>query len=258
MQKYKDENLISHLEALRETLLRCLIALGLLFLPAFFIAPYALKYLIKILIGSNNITLNYFSPIEVFILEIKLALIIDLIFSFPYIAKKLWDFILPALYENERKFIKTIVVFSSLLFVFGVLFCIFIILPFIINFGLSFSNGDIKAIFGISNVINLSLQLSLVFGFMFQIPLVVHFLIKCGIVDYKTIADKRPYVIVGILILSAILTPPDIISQIMLFVPVYALFEFGLLFSGRFLRTDRQFDYINKDITLQGKGNGGK
>ena len=83
MQKYKDENLISHLEALRETLLRCLIALGLLFLPAFFIAPYALKYLIKILIGSNNITLNYFSPIEVFILEIKLALIIDLIFSFP-------------------------------------------------------------------------------------------------------------------------------------------------------------------------------
>ena len=126
-------------------------------MPAFFMAPYVLKHLIKILIGSNNITLSYFSPIEVFILEIKLAFVIDLIVCFPYIARKLWDFILPALYENERKFIKSIVIFSSILFILGVLFCIFIILPFIINFGLSFSGGSIQALFGVSNVMNLSL-----------------------------------------------------------------------------------------------------
>lgn len=160
-----------------------------------------------------------------------MAVIIDLVICFPYMAKKIWDFILPALYDNEKKFIKSIVLISSTLFVCGVLFCLFLILPLIINFGMSFATGQIQAVFGISNVINLSLWLAVVFGLMFQMPLVTHSLIKSGIVDYETIADKRPYVVVGLLILAAVLTPPDVVSQVMLFIPTYALFELGLLFS---------------------------
>ena len=190
-QEKDNETLISHLEALRKTLLKCFISIGIILPFAFFISPKALDFLIKILIGNNNITLNFFSPVEVFILQIKLALVIDILICFPYIAKNLWDFILPALYDNERKFIKSIVLYSSTLFILGVIFCIFTILPLIINFGMSFSNGNIQAVFGISNVINLSLWLSVVFGLMFQTPLVVHSLIKSGIVDYKTVADKR-------------------------------------------------------------------
>ncbi len=228
-----NETLISHLEALRETLLKCFISLGAVLPFTLFLAPKALNYLIKILIGTNKVTFNYFSPAEVFILQIKMAVVIDLIICFPYIAKKLWDFILPALYEHERKFIKSIVMVSSGLFVCGVVFCLFLILPLIINFGISFATSDIKAVFGISNVINLSLWLAVVFGLMFQMPLITYSLIKSGFVDYKTIADKRPYVVVGLLVIAAVLTPPDVVSQVMLFIPAYALFELGLLFSKR-------------------------
>ena len=120
-----DESLIAHLEALRETLLKCLIVLGLVFPFMLFAAPKVLECLTDIIISDSNVTLNYFSPAEVFIIQIKTAAVLDLIVCFPYIAKKIWDFILPALYENERKFIKTTVLTSTALFVTGVLFCIF-------------------------------------------------------------------------------------------------------------------------------------
>jgi len=226
-----DESLISHLEALREALLKCFTCLFVLIIPSFFIAPKALNSIISIILGDTNIVLNYFSPAEVFLIQIKTAFIIALVLSFPYMARQIWNFVLPALYENERKFIKSIVLTSSLLFVLGVSFCLFFILPLIVKFGISFSNSSIQAVFGISNVVNLALTLSLVFGFMFQTPLIAHGLIRAGILDYDTIADKRPYVIVLLLIISAILTPPDIVSQIMLFIPTYTLFELGLLFS---------------------------
>lgn len=232
-QENDNETLISHLEALRKTLLKCFISIGIILPFAFLISPKVLQFLIKILIGNNNIVFNFFSPVEVFIIQIKLALVIDIVICFPYIAKNLWDFILPALYDNEKKFIKSIVLYSSILFILGVAFCIFTILPLIINFGMSFSQGNIQAVFGISNVISLSLWLSVVFGLMFQTPLIVHSLIKSGIVDYKTIADKRRYVVIILLICAAVLTPPDIVSQVMLFIPAYLLFELGLLFSKR-------------------------
>lgn len=226
-----NESLVYHLEALRETLLKCLISIAIVLPFALFLSPKALDFLIKTLIGTNKIMFNYFSPAEVFILQIKMALVIDFLICFPYIAKKLWDFVLPALYEHERKFIKSVVFLSSSLFLLGVLFCIFFILPLIINFGMSFATSEINAVFGISEVINLSLWLSVVFGLMFQMPLITQALIKSGVVDYQTIAEKRRYIIVILLIIAAILTPPDVVSQLMLFIPTYALFEVGLLFS---------------------------
>ena len=231
MLENDNESLISHLEALRETLIKCFVALGIILPFAFFISPKALDFLINILVGKNLVRFNYFSPMEVFLLQMKLALVIDILVCFPYIAKQIWNFILPALYDNERRFIKSIVLVSSLLFILGVIFCIYFILPLIINFGISFSNESIQAMFGISNVVTLSLWLALVFGLMFQIPLVTHYLIKFDIINYSTIADKRPYVVVGLLIIAAILTPPDVVSQVMLFIPTYLLFELGLLFS---------------------------
>lgn len=226
MQKEEEqdnESLISHLEALRETLLRCFTSLAVGLLPALFLAPKALDWLIKIIIADSNVMLNYFSPTEVFIIQIKTAVVIDIIICFPYIMKKIWDFVVPALYDNERKFIKSIVFLSTFLFILGVAFCVFVILPLIIKFGISFATPNIQAVFGISNVVT--------FGLMFQMPLLTHALIKYGIVDYKTISDKRPYVVVILLIIAAILTPPDVLSQVLLFTPTYLLFELGLLFS---------------------------
>ncbi len=227
----KDESIITHIEALRTTLIKCLSAIGIVLIPSFFAAPKCMNILISIILRNQNIVLNYFSPMEVFIIQIKTAFILDIIICFPYIAKQIWDFCLPALYEHEKKFITSIVFTSSLLFVLGSIFCLFVILPLIINFGLSFSSSNIQAVFGVSNIISLSLFLVLSFGIIFQMPLITYSLIKSDIVSYKTVTDMRPYVITGLLIIAGILTPPDIISQLMLAAPAYLLFEAGLLFA---------------------------
>ncbi len=229
--KDKEESLISHIEALRNTLIKCFAAVGILLPFMFYFSPKVLQYLIKILVSDNKLTLNYFAPMEVFIIQIKLALLMAVIVAFPYIIRQLWEFILPALYEHERKFIRNSVFLSSLLFICGVVFCLFMILPLIIRFGMSFAGDNIQAMFGISNIINLALWLCFTFGLMFQVPLIVHLLIKWGILSYETVSSKRPYVVVILLVLAALLTPPDIISQILLFTPTYLLFELGLVFS---------------------------
>ena len=227
----KEESLVSHLEVLRSILIKCFVALGIGIVPMFLAAPYSMNLLIKMMITDNNIVLNYFSPMEVFILQIKMAVVLDVLLCFPYMAKKVWEFLLPGLLENERRFVKSIVLSSSFLFIIGVLFCLFFILPLVINFGISFATADIKAVFGVSNFISLALQLSVVFGIMFQFPLITFSLIRSGIVSYESMKDKRPYIFIGILIVAAFLTPPDVVSQLMLTIPTYLLFEIGLYFS---------------------------
>lgn len=228
-----NESLISHIEALRSTILKCLTAIAVVLPFTFFIAPKALNLFIDIIIADSPVKLNYFSPMEVFLIQIKTAIILDIILCFPYIIKKVWDFVLPALYENEKKIIKPVIILSTTLFIAGMLFCTFVILPLIIRFGLSFATPNIQAVFGISNIVTLSLWMAVAFGAMFQIPLVVYYLIKFEVIEYETVSDKRPYVIVFLLILAAIFTPPDVVSQILLFIPTYALFELGLLFARK-------------------------
>ena len=224
----KDESLIAHLEALRAMLLKSLLALAVGLVPVFLLTPWFLDALIAVMIRDNDVTLNYFSPMEVFILQIKTAVVLDILVCFPYIAKQIWTFVLPGLYEHERRFVKSIVLVSSGLFIVGVLFCLFFILPMLINFGISFATDNIKAVFGISNIVTLALWLSVVFGLMFQFPLITYSLIRADIVSYENVKSKRPYIIVGILILAALLTPPDVVSQLMLATPTYLLFEAGL------------------------------
>lgn len=230
----QEESLVQHLEALRSVLIKCFVALGIGLVPMFLAAPFCMNGLIKVIIGGNEVSLNYFSPMEVFILQIKIAVVLDLLACFPYIARQIWKFLLPALYENERKFVKSIVLTSSSLFIVGVLFCIFFILPLIINFGISFATSDIKAMFGISNIVSLALMLSVIFGLMFQFPLITYSLIRSGIASYEGVRNKRPYIFIGILIIVGILTPPDIVSQLMLTIPTYLLFEAGLFYAKRY------------------------
>lgn len=231
MSEDKEQNLIQHLQDLRQVLIKSFLALGLGLIPMFILAPYVIDWLINIMISKHDITLNYFSPMEVFLLQIKTAVVLDLLICFPYIAKQFWNFILPALYDKEQRFIKSIVLTSSLLFCLGAVFCIFLILPLLINFSMSFSQENITPVLGISNVISLALRLSVVFGLMFQFPLVTFSVIRAGIVSYEDVKNKRPYIFVIILIVAALLTPPDVISQLMLAIPTYLLFEMGLYFA---------------------------
>ncbi len=231
----KEESLVYHLEALRSMLIRCFVALGIGLIPMFFVAPYFMNWLIDIIVGEYDISLNFFSPMEVFILQIKMALVLDFFVCFPYIAKKLWEFIVPALYDHEKKFIKTIAVFSTILFLLGMAFCTFLVLPLIIEIGISYTTQNINAMFGISNIVSMALWLSICFGLMFQFPIITYFLIAFNIFDYEALKNKRPYIFVLILIISAILTPtPDIFNQLLLAIPTYMLFEIGLFFSKKY------------------------
>lgn len=235
----KDESLISHLEALRETLLKCLISLCIVIPFTLWLSPYALNFLVKVIAGSDKVSFNFFSPMEVFMLQLKAALLLDVIVCFPYMAKKIWDFILPALYDNEKKFIKTVVFASTFLFLLGACFCIFVIMPIVVKFGLSFAGENITPVFGLSNIINLTLVMAASFGAMFQMPLITIALVKSGVISYESLSDKRPYVIVIILILAAIFTPPDVISQLMLGTPTYLLFEAGLLLARKYKNQEK-------------------
>lgn len=232
-----ENTLVSHLEALRSALLRSLAILGIGAIPMFFASPYILDFFtakISEEIGGN---LHYFAPMEVFLLQVKIAAILDLAICSPCIAYNIWKFILPALYDNEKKFIRSIVWMTSGLFIAGVIFCLGICFPLIVKFGMSFQGENLTPVFGISNIVSLALWLALAFGIMFQFPLITYALIRSNIVSYETASRARPYVVVGILILSALLTPPDIISQLILGTPTYLLFEAGLLASRKFRKS---------------------
>ena len=229
-----DQSFIQHLEALRTALIRCLICIGIALPVCFFIAPKILDFFIVKLAVNLNVTLSYFSPMEVFLLQIKIALFASLVVSFPLIAKNIWDFILPALHVKERKFIKSVVLTSTLLFCEGAAFCFFIIMPLLMGFGLSFQSEHLQAVLGVSTVVTLALRLSFVFGLGFQTPLITYALLKSGLVSYESLASKRSYIFVGTFIASVLVTPPDVLSLILLALPIYILFEVGLLFSRPF------------------------
>lgn len=225
----QESSLITHLEALRRVMLRSLGALAIGIVPLFLVSPYVLDWFCKQIAMQSEITLHYFSPMEVFLLQLKISALLDCVLFSPYIAWNVWQFVLPALYDNEKKFIRSMVALTSFLFVAGVAFCLIVCFPLVVRFGMSFAGETFQPIFGVSNLVSLALWLSLAFGCMFQFPLVTYALIRGGVVDYKTVCNKRPYVVVAILVFAALLTPPDIISQLMLGLPTYLLFEMGLL-----------------------------
>jgi sec-independent protein translocase protein TatC len=235
----QEATLISHLEALRRALIRSLVALAVGIVPLFLVSPYVLDWFCEQIKLQGGISLHYFSPMEVFLLQLKISALLDCVLFSPYIAWNIWQFVLPALYEKEKRFVRSIVGLTSFLFVAGVAFCLLVCFPLIVEFGMSFAGESLTPVFGVSNLVSLALWLSLAFGCMFQFPLVTYALIRGGIVSYETVCDKRPYVVVGILAVAALLTPPDVVSQLILGAPTYLLFEAGLFAARRFKRKTR-------------------
>lgn len=231
MADLEQEKLTYHLAELRKTILSVIVCLIVLFPFGYLLAPYSVNWLIKWSFFDRPFSLNFFSPMEVFIVNLKIGFVIAFVIGFPYIIYKIWQFLLPALYDKEKKFIKTAVFCSSFLFVFGAVICVVFVLPLIIKFSMSFETEQIKPILGISNFLGLSGWLMLAFGLMFQFPIIIYFLVKFSIVSIETLKNKRPYIIIVMLLLAALVTPPDVVSQLLLFIPTYLLFELGLLFA---------------------------
>lgn len=228
-----ENTLIGHLEALRSTLLKIIYAVVLLYPVAYYFSADIIDFLVKWCFKETDVQLHYFAPMEVFWQQLQLSLVVALAMAYPWSIKQIWNFLLPALYKEERKALGSWIFISTFLFFGGMAFSIWLILPLMMKFSIGFSTENIKATIGLANFLNLSGWLTLAFGVMFQAPVVVLLVVKFGLVSAETLAYARPYVMTGILILSAILTPPDIVSQIMLAVPTWLLFELGLMAAKR-------------------------
>lgn len=224
----EDKPFLEHLEALRHTIIACFMVLIVTYPLGYFITPFAIDGLTKWCFPASLGKLHYFGPMDVLLLKLQMALVIALVLGFPWFMYQIWKFLLPALYKNERRMLAVGIFFSTLLFSLGVAFSITVMLPMAMNFAGSFATADLQPMLGLNNFLTLAGWFMLAFGVMFQMPMVVLLAVKLGFVTSRQLEKKRPYVCTGILILAAILTPPDVVSQVMLAVPTWFLFEIGL------------------------------
>ena len=228
-----ENTIIGHLEDLRNTLLKIIYAVVVLYPAAYYFSSDIINFLINWCFKETDVQLHYFAPMEVFWQQLQLALVVALALAYPWSVKQVWNFLLPALYKEERKVLGSWIFISTFLFFGGMAFSIWLILPLMMKFSIGFSTENVKATIGLANFLNLSGWLTLAFGVMFQAPIAVLLVVRFGLVSAETLAYLRPYVMTAILVLSAILTPPDVVSQVMLAIPTWLLFELGLFAAKR-------------------------
>ncbi len=225
------ENFISHLIELRDRLLRIVVGLLLVFIALF---PFANKIyallaaplLSKLPAGGQMIATAVTTP---FFVPMKVAMMTALIVSLPHTLYQIWAFVAPGLYAHEKKFMIPMIVASSLLFLAGMAFAYFLVFPVIFGFIVGTAPQGVAVMTDIGNYLDFVMTLFLAFGLAFEVPIAVVMAVRFGWVTVQALQEARGYVIVGAFIIGAIFTPPDIISQFMLAVPMWLLYELGIL-----------------------------
>jgi sec-independent protein translocase protein TatC len=217
---------LSHLEELRKRLIACAIAAGAGFVISYIFAERLFQLLILPLKAQlpEGDRLIYTNLPEMFLTYLKSALVAGILISSPYIFYQLWMFVAPGLYHKERKYVVPFVVFSTILFVGGSLFGYFVVFPFGFKFFLGFSNDSIQALPSVKQYFSFSIKLLFAFGLVFELPVVVFFLTKIGVMTPELMKRKRKYAILMTFIMAAILTPPDVITQLMMAGPLILLY----------------------------------
>ncbi|MBF7729910.1 twin-arginine translocase subunit TatC [Pseudomonas sp. N040] len=231
--------LVAHLTELRSRLLHCVIAIFLVFAGLFYFAQdiYTIvsaplrAYLPQ---GATMIATGVASP---FLTPFKLTAWCALFLSIPIILQQLWGFMAPGLYSHEKRIAVPLLASSILLFYAGMAFAYFLVFPLMFHFFASVTPEGVSMMTDINEYLDFVLTLFFAFGVAFEIPVATFLVIWIGVVDVTTLSKSRPYVIVGCFVVGMILTPPDIFSQTLLAVPMWLLFEIGLLF-GRLVRRD--------------------
>jgi len=228
-------SLIDHLEELRKRIFVMLYVTVAMYVPGFYLAKPAIERLQKYGCPPDT-ELIYTAPMDWFFTQLSMGLVFALLFASPVIAYQIWKFVAPALFKHERVAISRVSGFSCFLFIFGIAFALLFIFPAIMRFSYGMQTENIKPQLRVDEVVYLAVMLMLGFGVMFQLPIVIFFLALSGLVSLDTIRKSRPYFIVIIFIVSAIMTPPDVISQIAMALPSWLLFEISLLFARAALR----------------------
>lgn len=248
-QNTNPQSLLGHLIELRNRLLKCIIAVLLVFAALAAFAQQIYHYLAMPLMAvlpdnSSMIATDVAAP---FFAPFKLTFIVAICVAIPFILLQIWQFIAPALYKREKRLMAPLVLSSTLLFYAGIAFAYFIVFPIVFSFFTSMAPQGVTIATDISSYLDFVLKLFFAFGLSFEIPVAILLLIWTGATTRDALAQKRPYIVVGAFILGMLLTPPDVISQTLLAVPMWLLFEIGLILS-RFYQpttdTEQQEDKI--------------
>jgi len=237
-EQLAEGTLISHLLELRTRLMRIAISVVIVFIPLVIFANDLFTLVAKPLIeklpeGTSLIATSVVAP---FMTPLKLALVTAIFVAIPYILHQVWGFVSPGLYQREKRFAMPLLVSSILLFYAGVAFAYFILFPIIFAFFASTTPEGVMMMTDISSYLDFTLLLFFAFGLAFEMPVATVLLVATGLVKVETLQKNRGYVLLGIFIVAAFLTPPDAISQTFMAVPMYLLYEVGILFSRMIVR----------------------
>lgn len=247
---------LSHLVELRDRLLKAVLAVLLVFLPLSFYANDIYSFLADPLLkhlpeNSTMIAIDVASP---FLTPFKLALVASVFLAIPIILYQFWAFVAPGLYKSERRLVLPLLIASTLLFYLGVVFAYFVVFPLVFGFLTTTAPIGVSVMTDISKYLDFILTMFFAFGVCFEVPIFTIVLVWTGFTSPEELRDKRPYVIVFAFIIGMLLTPPDAISQTLLAVPMWLLFEIGLLCSRFFVRVssddeDRQIKIAEEHET---------
>ena len=232
------ETFISHLVELRDRIIKAAAAVVIVFLC---LMPWAghiydlLAYpmMVALPAGSKMIATGVITP---FLIPVKVTLLVAFVIALPWVLYQLWAFIAPGLYTHEKKLIAPLVISSSILFVAGVAFCYIVVFRVVFRFVNNFAPKSISVAPDIDSYFGFVMTMFIAFGLTFEVPIVVVVLVRMGLVSVEKLRQLRPYIIVGAFVLAAVVTPPDIMSQLLLAVPLCVLFELGLLVAPLFVR----------------------
>jgi sec-independent protein translocase protein TatC len=232
----RQESFISHLIELRSRLLHSLIAVAVLFLGLMLwpgskvIYDFLASPLMSALpTGTHMIATGVVTP---FFVPIKVTMLVAFVLALPYVLYQVWAFVAPGLYAHERRLVLPLIMGSVLLFIAGMAFCYFFVFHMAFRFIASFAPESVQLAPDIEQYLSFVMTMFIAFGVTFEVPIAVILLAKMGVVSVEKLREIRPYVIVGAFIVAAIVTPPDVISQIMLAIPVCLLYEAGVFIAA--------------------------
>jgi len=244
--------LISHLLELRTRLLRSVIAVLIVTIPAMvyandlfsFVARPLMKVLPK---GSAMISTSVMAPLTT---PFKLAFYVALISAMPYVLYQAWAFIAPGLYRHEKRFAMPLLVSSIALFYAGITFCYYIVFPIMFAFFTATTPPGVQMMTDMTQYLDFVLVLFLAFGVAFEIPVAIVLLVITGLVKIETLTRNRGYVLIGVFVQAAVITPPDVLSQTVMALPMYALYEIGIILA-RVLSKRREADRARREAEEQ-------
>ncbi|MEW6999714.1 twin-arginine translocase subunit TatC [Colwelliaceae bacterium BS250] len=248
-EKSSGSSLFDHLLELRSRFLKMVVSILAIFASLAYFAQDIYQYLAKPLLavmpeGSSMIATDVASP---FFAPFKLTLVVSIFLAMPYILFQIWSFIAPGLYKNEKRLVAPLLFGSSFLFYGGIAFAYFVVFPLAFEFFSNFAPEGVTIATDISSYLDFVLKLFFAFGAAFEIPIAIILMCWTGFTTPDELRQKRPYVVVGVFVLGMLLTPPDVISQTLLAIPMWLLFEVGVILSTFYTRPDDENTDENTD-----------